>query len=96
MWHERAWEWGGVQCGEMGEKETLIWSGHIERIENEEFVKEVYRSTVEGPSRRGRPLGRWEDGVKDYVSERGVRGNGTACVVLRNASFLDTLPCLFF
>ncbi len=31
---------------------------------------------VEGPNRRGRPLGRWEDRVKEYVSQRGVRGNG--------------------
>ncbi len=27
-------------------------------------------------NRRGRPLGRWEDKMKEYVSERGVRGNG--------------------
>ncbi len=33
----------------------------IERMENEEFVKKVYRSSVEGPNRRGRPLGRWEE-----------------------------------
>ncbi len=33
-------------------------------------------NSVEGPSRRGRPLGRWEDGVKEDMSERGVRGNG--------------------
>ncbi len=32
-------------------------------------------SSVESPNRRGRPLGRWEDRVKEYVSERGVRGN---------------------
>ncbi len=36
----------------------------------------VCRSSVEGTNRRGRPLGRWEDRVKEYVSERGVRGNG--------------------
>ncbi len=36
----------------------------------------VYLSSVEGPNRRGRPLGRWEDRVKEFVSERGVRGNG--------------------
>ncbi len=33
-------------------------------------------SSVEGPNRRGRPLGRWEDSVKEYVGERGVMGNG--------------------
>ncbi len=53
-------------CGGMGEKE------HPEM----EFVKKVYLSSVEGPNRRGKPLGRWEDRVKEYASERGVRGNG--------------------
>ncbi len=33
-------------------------------------------SSVEGPNRRGRPLGRWEDQVMEYMSKRGVRGNG--------------------
>ncbi len=42
----------------------------------EEFVKSVYLRSVEGPSRRGRTLGRWEDRVKEYVSERRVRGHG--------------------
>ncbi len=45
-------------------------------MENEEFVKKVYLSNTEGRNRRGRPLGRWKDRVKEYVSERGVRGNG--------------------
>ncbi len=56
-------------------RSTLRWFGHIERIENEEFVRKVYLSSVEGPNRGGRPLGKWEDRVKDYVSERGVRRN---------------------
>ncbi len=33
-------------------------------------------SSVEGSNRRGRLLGRWEDRVKEYLSEREVRGNG--------------------
>ncbi len=41
---------------------------------SEEFVKKVYLSS--GMNRRGRPLGRWEDTGKEYVCERGVRGNG--------------------
>ncbi len=57
-------------------RSTLRWFGHIERMANEEFVKRVYLSSVEGINRRGRPLGRWEDKGKEYVSERGVRGNG--------------------
>ncbi len=39
-------------------------------------MRKVYWNSVEGPNRRGRPLGRWEDKVKEYVSERGMRGNG--------------------
>ncbi len=46
---------------------------------NEEFVKKVYLGGVEGMSRRGRLLGRWEDRVKDYVSETGGRGNRLEC-----------------
>ncbi len=42
---------------------------------NEKFVKKVYLSSVEGTKRRGRPLGRWEDRVKEYVIGRGARGN---------------------
>ncbi len=57
-------------------RSTLIWFGHTEGMENEKFVKKVYLGSVEGPNRRGRPLGRWEDRVKEDVSERGVRGNG--------------------
>ncbi len=68
----------GVGCGvvECMKRCTLRWFGHIERMENEESVKKEYRSSVEGPTRRGRPLGKWEDRVKEYASERGVRGNG--------------------
>ncbi len=65
-----------MRCGGMGEKEHPEMVGHIERMENEEYVKEVYQSTVEGPNRRGRPLGRWDEKVTEYVSERGVRGHG--------------------
>ncbi len=68
----------GVGCGvvEWVTRSTLRWFGHIEKMGNEEFVKKMYWSSVEGTNRRGRPLGRWEDGVREYVSERGVRGNG--------------------
>ncbi len=67
-----------VGCGvlEWVKRNTLRWLGHTERMENEEFLKKVYPSSVEGTNRRGRPLGRWKDRVKEYVSERGVRGIG--------------------
>ncbi len=43
-------------------------------MEKEEFVKKIYVSSVEDSIRRGRPLGRWEDWMKEYFSEREVRG----------------------
>ena len=68
----------GVGCGvvELVKRSTLRWFGHIERMGNDEFVKKEYLGSVEGTNGRGRPLGRWEDRVKEYVSERGVRENG--------------------
>ncbi len=36
----------------------------------------TYLGNVKGNNNWGRTLGRWEDRVKEYVSERGVRGNG--------------------
>ncbi len=57
----------GVGCDmvEWVKRSTLRWFGHNERIGNEEFVKEVYLSSAEGMNRRGRPLGRWEDKVRE-------------------------------
>ncbi len=78
----------GVGCSvvEWVESSTLRWFGHIERMETEELVKKVYLSSVEGLNMRGRPHGRWEDRMMEYMSERGVSGNGLewarrACMV---------------
>lgn len=30
----------------------------------------VYMSELEGVNRRGRPLGRWKDRVKEYLNEK--------------------------
>ncbi len=67
----------GVGCGvvQWVIRSALRWFGHIERLEKEEFVKKVYLSSVECPIRRRRPLGTWEERMKEYVSERGMRGN---------------------
>ncbi len=67
----------GVGCGivEWEIRCSLRWLSHIERMENEESAK-AYLSSVKGPSRRGRPLGRWEGRAKEYASEGELRGNG--------------------
>ncbi len=56
----------GVKCRMVDwvKRNTLRWFGHIERIKSEEFVKKLYVSETEGSSRRGRPLERWKDRVK--------------------------------
>ena len=37
---------------------------------SEEFVKKVYMSEIEGSRRRGRPVIRWKDRIKEYMDER--------------------------
>ncbi len=69
----------GVECSvlELMKRSTLRWFGHIEKMGKKKNIKKVYRSSsVEGPNRRGRPLGRWEDKVKEYLSERGAMRDG--------------------
>ncbi len=39
-------------------------------------MKKVYESELEGPNRRGRPLGRWKVRVEEYLGERGINGRG--------------------
>ncbi len=64
----------GVNCGVVKwvKRNTMRWFGHIERMGSEEFVTKVYVSKTVGPNSRGRPLGRWKDRVKEYMSERGA------------------------
>ncbi len=58
-------------------RNMLRWFGHSERMRNKESVKKVYMSESVSPNSRGRPLGRWRDGVREYMCERGAtRGEG--------------------
>ena len=43
-----------MKCGVVKwvKRNTLRWFGHIERMKSDEFVKKVYVSEIEGPSRR--------------------------------------------
>ncbi len=65
-----------VKCGVMEgvKRNALRWSGHMERINSEEIVEEVYVRGLEGSSLRGRPLGRWRDKVEEYMCEGGKGG----------------------
>ena len=49
----------------------------MKKKKSEELVKKVYVSETEGHRRRGRPVVRWKDRVKEYRHERVVdRGGG--------------------
>ncbi len=63
----------GVNCGvvEWAKRNTLRWFGYIESMKSEELVEKVHVCEIVGSSRRGRPLGRWKDRVKEYMCERG-------------------------
>ena len=51
----------------------MVWSYR----EKEEYVKKVYVSEAEDPKKKGRPVVRWKDRVKEYVNERDTdRGEG--------------------
>ena len=54
------------------EQRVLRWFGHMERMNEERLVKQVFLSSVEGRSLRGRPRMGWLDGVKIAVGERGL------------------------
>ncbi len=61
----------------MAEKKYIKEVCHTERMKSEEFVTKGYVSEIKGPNRRGRPLGRWKDRVKEYMSRRSdTRGEG--------------------
>ncbi len=71
----------GVNCGvvEWVKGNTLKWSGCVERMGSEEFVK-VYDSELEGPNNRGRPLGRWKDRMQEYLGDRGFSEREGECL----------------
>jgi len=67
-WVQQQREWTGVvewvKCG------TLRWFGLVVRMNENEFVKRVYKSKIEGPSVRGRPPVKWINRVDDYWRDK--------------------------
>ena len=62
----------GMKCGvvEGVKRSTLRWFGHMERMDESEITKRVYRSKIDAVGVRGRPPIRWDDRVMEYVNER--------------------------
>jgi len=76
----------GVDCGvvEWVKRNTLRWFGHMERMQESEFTKKVYKSTIDGTGVRGRPPVKWENRVEEYMRERN-RGRMQGLGYARNA-----------
>ncbi len=61
----------GMSCGVVEMKHsTLRWFGHLERMDEKEMTKKIYRSKIDAGNVRGRPPVKWEDRVMKYVRER--------------------------
>ena len=68
-----AWEFVQMKWCDVVEwvkKNMLRWFGHMERKKSEEFVKKMYVSETGGSRRRGKPVVRWKDRVKEYMHEK--------------------------
>ncbi len=48
---------------------ALRWYGHVMRMNECEFTKRVFESTIEGRGVRGRPPVKWINRVEEYWRE---------------------------
>ncbi len=62
----------GLDCGVVGwgKRSKLRWYGHVMRMNECNFIKMVYDSTIEGRGVRGRPPVKWIVRVEEYWRER--------------------------
>ncbi len=65
----------GMDCGmvEWVKRNTLRWYEHVMRMNECDFTKMVYESTIEGRGVRGRPPVMWINRVEEYWRERESR-----------------------
>ncbi len=69
----------GTDCGvvEWVKRRTVRWYGHVMRMNECNFTKKVYESTIGGRGVRGRPPVKYINRVEEYWRERvGGRGMG--------------------
>lgn len=57
--------YGDMRISDYVRLQRLKWLGHLHRMDDSRTVREVYRGRPEGVRARGRPLGRWKDGVAE-------------------------------
>ncbi len=70
----------GISCGvvEMVKHSTQRWFGHLERMDERELTKRIYRSKIDAGNVREQPPIKWEDRVMEYV--RGLEDVRVRCM----------------
>ncbi len=70
----------GMDCRvvEWVKRNTLRWYGHVMRMNECDFMKKVYESTIEGRGVRGRPPMKWINRVEEHWRET-AGGRGMEC-----------------
>ncbi len=70
----------GMDCGvvEWVKQSALIWYGHVMRMNECDFTKRIYESTIDGRGVRGWPPVKWINRVEEYWRER-AGGRGVEC-----------------
>ena len=66
---------GSLKVAEVRRKvmeRRLTWYGHVERREEDHYLKRVVNMEIPGRRRRGRPKTRWKDCVKRDMEEVGL------------------------
>ena len=60
---------GSMKVAEVRKKimeRRFVWYGHVERREDDHYLKRVANMEIPGRRRRGRPKTRWKDSVRRY------------------------------
>ena len=61
-----------VSVQEKVSKSNLRWYGHVNRMGEHRLAKQIFEAKMDGKRPRGRPRGRWIDGVKVALESRGL------------------------
>ena len=54
--------------------QRLRWIGHVERMMEERIPKRIYKASMTGRRKQGRPRNRWKDEVEKDLKSMEIRG----------------------
>ena len=54
--------------------QRLRWIGHVERMKEHRIPRKIYKASMTGRRRKGRPRNRWKDEVEEDLRRMNVRG----------------------